>query len=218
MFRQSRIEHPLAMGGLGLRSAVKLRHAAHWASWADAFKMIEERHPEIAVTIIRTIHVEREAPSVQAIVISQRSVETDGFVCPSWEDLATGEVSASPEEDEDPNQPRAGWQSKAARKVEARSFARVFSTLTDPRKALLRSQGGLLASAAFISMPIDQVPRMDSQSFRLLFLRRLRQPLPLTVRSCRCGRLLDCLGHQRSACPVAGVLGRRVFPLENVAA
>ena len=27
---------PLAMGGLDLRSAVKLRHAAHWESWADA--------------------------------------------------------------------------------------------------------------------------------------------------------------------------------------
>ena len=107
-----------------------------------------------------------------------------------------------------PNQPRAGWESQAARKVEARSFARLLGTLTDPEKALLRSQGGPLASAPFISMPIDRVSRIDSQSFRLLFLRRLRQPLPLTVRSCRCGHLLDCLGHHRSACPVAGVLGR----------
>ena len=78
--------------------------------------MIAERHTEIAGTIIRAIHAEHEAPSVQAIVISQRSVETDCFVCPSWEDLATGEVTASSEEDEDSNQPRAGWQSKA-RKV-----------------------------------------------------------------------------------------------------
>ena len=43
-------------------------------------------------------------------------------------------------------------------------------------------------------------------------------PLPLTTHSCRCGRLLDSLGHHRSACPVAGVLGRRGFPLENAAA
>ena len=209
---------PLAMGGLGLRSAVKLRHAAHWVNWADAIQMIAERHSENAGTIIRAIHTEHEAPSVQAIVISQRSVEADGFVCPSWEDLATGEVSASSEEDEDPNQPSESWQSKAARKVEARSFARLLGTLTDPQKALLWSQGGPLASVPFISMPIDRVSRIDSQSSRLLFLRRLRQPLPLIVRSCRCGRLLDCLGHHRSACPVAGVLGRRGFPLENVAA
>ena len=64
-------------------------------------------------------------------------------------------------------------------------------TLTDPQKDLLRSQGGPLASAPFISMPIDKVSRIDSQSFRLLFLRRLRQPLSLIVRSCRCGRLLE---------------------------
>ena len=130
--------------------------------------MIADRHPEIAGTIIRAVHAELEAPSVQAIVTSQRCLERDGFVCPSWEDLATGEVGAALEEEEDPNQPRAGWQSKAARKVEAQSFARLWGTLTDPQKALLRSQGGL--------------------------------------------------GHHRSACPVAGVLGRRGFPLENVAA
>ena len=47
---------------------------------------------------------------------------TIDHVCPSWEDLATGEVSASPEDDEDPNEPRAGWQSKAALKVEAKSL------------------------------------------------------------------------------------------------
>ena len=29
----------LAMGGLGLRSAVKLRHVAHWASWPDVIQM-----------------------------------------------------------------------------------------------------------------------------------------------------------------------------------
>ena len=40
----------------------------------------------------------------------------------------------------------------------------------------------------------------------------------LTVHSCRCGRLTDRFGHHRSACPVAGVLGTRGFPLENAAA
>ena len=31
--------------------------------------------------------------------------------------------------------------------------------------------------------------------FRVLRLRRLRLPLPLCARQCRCGRLLDALGH-----------------------
>ena len=67
-------------------------------------------------------------------------------------------------------------------------------------------------------MPVDRMCRIESQSFRILFLRRPRQPLPLTVRSCRCGRLLDSFGHHRSACLVAGVLGTRGFPLENATA
>ena len=64
----------------------------------------------------------------------------------------------------------------------------------DPQTALLRSQGGLVASAPFISMPYHDVSRMESQVFRLLFLRRLRLPLPPRP----CGRLLDSLGHHRS--------------------
>ena len=30
----------VAAGGLGLRSAKRLRHAAHWASWADMLKAL----------------------------------------------------------------------------------------------------------------------------------------------------------------------------------
>ena len=39
---------PLTSGGLGLRSAWRLREAAHWASWADTIKMVKARHPDIA--------------------------------------------------------------------------------------------------------------------------------------------------------------------------
>ena len=48
-----------------------------------------------------------------------------------------------------------------------------------------------------------------SPLFRVLLLRRLQLRLPLTVRTCRCGRSLDALGHHRAACARAGVLGRR---------
>ena len=43
---------PLSSGGLGCRSSFRLRHAAHWASWADSIKMIGERHPEVAATMV----------------------------------------------------------------------------------------------------------------------------------------------------------------------
>ena len=39
--------------------------------------------------------------------------------------------------------------------------------------------------------------------------------LILSASSCRCGRPLDPSGHHRAACPYAGVLGRRGFPLES---
>ena len=38
------------------------------------------------------------------------------------------------------------------------------------------------------------------------------------MRTCRCGRQLDKFGHHRAACAVAGVLGRRGFPVEVAAA
>ena len=43
-------------------------------------------------------------------------------------------------------------------------------------------------------------------------------PLPLSVRTCRCGRLLDPFGHHRASCSRAGVFGRRGFALESAAA
>ena len=178
--------------------------------------MVNERHPEVAERIIQAIHDRDEAPSIQAILSSQASLEEAGFVSPVWADLASGRAEAEPDHEEvEPNQPRVGWQSKAAREVESRSFEGVMDLLHDPKKALLRSQGSPLASAPFVAMPVDFMCRIESQPFRILLLRRLR---PLTVHSCRCGRLLDSFGHHRSACPVAGVLGTRGFPLENAAA
>ena len=42
-----------------------------------------------------------------------------------------------------------------------------------------------------------------------------RMPLPLSVRSCVCGRRLDLFGHHRAACSRAGVLSRRGFAVES---
>ena len=60
--------------------------------------------------------------------------------------------------------------------------------------------------------------RVDSHLFRVLLSRRLRLPLPLSSRLCRCSRSLDIFGHHRAACSRAEVLGRRGFSVESVAA
>ncbi len=46
---------PLRLGGLGLRSAVRLSPAAFWASWADALAMINARHPALARSFVATL-------------------------------------------------------------------------------------------------------------------------------------------------------------------
>ena len=113
------------------RSAVKLRHAARSASWADSMKMTAERHPEVARVIIRAKH---EVPSIQAVVTSQQSLVAAGFACPGWD----GAIDPSPQGDEDPNQPRDVWQLKAANEIELRCFSGVLDSLPDPQQVVLR--------------------------------------------------------------------------------
>ena len=130
----------------------------------------------------------------------------DGFVCPSWEDLATGEVTASPEEDEeDPNQPRVGWQSKAACKVEARSFAHLLGTLRICRKHCCGHK-------------VDLTLQLRSTARQPTGCRALIPSLSGCSSCALTPTVRMWLGHHRSACPVAGMVGRRGFPLENVAA
>ena len=66
--------------------------------------------------------------------------------------------------------------------------------------------------------PLCLLTRFPLQVFRVILLRRLHLPLPLTARNCRCGHHLDVFGHHRAACARAGVLSRRGFALESVVA
>ena len=73
------------------------------------------------------------------------------------------------------------------------------------------------ASLSRVAPPV--LPRRSApQLFRVLLFRRLGLPLPLTSRTCRCGRPLDPSGHHRVACVRAGVLGPRGFALESMLA
>ena len=80
------------------------------------------------------------------------------------------------------------------------------------------SQAGPGGSLAITVLPTAPEFRMPSSHMRVLLLRRLRQPLPVAPRTCRCGGALDPLGDHRAACPTAGVLGARRAPLEWAAA
>ena len=45
-------------GGLGLASAVRVRPAAHWSSWADSFHMVRQRHAAIAERMVVGLEVD----------------------------------------------------------------------------------------------------------------------------------------------------------------
>ena len=184
---------PLSKGGLGLRSAVRSREAAHWASWAGCLSMVQKRHPQVAGIIggeMASMNVARECVG---------SLADAGCVPPVPED--TG----------DPFQPRQGWQHFASNTVEELHLREALPALPPPQRALVRSQGGPLSSRPFVCCPTSRLTKFS-------LLRRLQLPLPLSSRNCRCGRPLDCLGHHRSACAVAEVLGRRGFAVESAIA
>ena len=209
----------LVAGGLSLRNAVKLKYAAHWANCADSFEDDPRSSPRDRPHHLDAIHDECDGDNIPTLLSNAANVRDASFTLPPWEDLAATTTEEEPKHGEmEPNQPRQGWQSRAVRDMEFRNLLAIREALPNPPQALFRSQRAPLASVPFVCMPVDRVFRIDSQPFKILFWRRLRMPLSLPVHSCRCGRLLDNLNHRRSTCAIAGVLGKRGFPLENATA
>ena len=212
---------PLAMGGLGLRDGARISPAAFWASWADSLGMIKARHPQVADTIMQGLNGEAAAPTLRAAARARHDLTgVQGFEPPSWEALADGvRLPFHDMDDGEPGVERHGWQHEAASRLEWEFRERhLMPHLAAHERALVRSQSGPFAGMAFSSAPSSHLQRIDSHLFRVLLLRRLRLPLPLSARSCRCGRLLDSLGHHRASCSRAGVLGRRGFVVESTGA
>ena len=171
--------------------------------------------PAVCGSIVASLRRDdHQFPFVQVLEQSDTEVRNALLVVPAWEDL----VIDREEEDDaefDPNLSRCGWQQKVAECVDTQFAAtNVWPILTNQEKALVRSQTGPLSSLPFTVLPTNRFTRFDPQPFRVLLLRQLHLPL-LTARQCRCGRPLDACGHHRSACAVAGVLGRRGYPLET---
>ena len=211
---------PLALGGMGLRSAERARVAAHWASWADTLPKIQERHPAVAELIVGSLTGAPESPCLGAVHAAVQELDGVGFVVPEWTALADG-LRPEPREPEhhEPGAQRAGWQHEAASCVERHYRATcILPHLSPTRRAMLRSQSGPVAGIPFSTTPSSCLTRLEPALFRVLLQRRLSLPLLLTKRFCRCGRLLDAFGHHRAACSRSGVLGRRGFSLESAAA
>ena len=110
---------PLSVGGLGLHSAVFVRHAAYWSSWADCVHMVNKRHPQICRSILRSIATDNPPHHIEGVSISEAAFRLSFFHPPSWEELAEGlRLGRRPIEDEDRTQPRFGWQKFAAESLQ----------------------------------------------------------------------------------------------------
>ena len=118
---------------------------------------------------------------------------------------------------EDPQPHHRGWQQTAVIQVHRRFRTELQATLDPAGRAMLESQSGPFASRVFTTVPYTADFAYPSHLFRVLLLRRLRLPLPLTARACRCRRALDPLGDHRAACPRSGALRSRGTPLERAA-
>ena len=112
---------PLAMGGLGLRSAERTRWPAYWASWADTLPMIRERHPEMADLIVYHLEGGASSPCLGSACRAATTLNgVDGFEVPSWSAVTAGQRPPIMEvEDREPGVPRQGWQHAAAIRIES---------------------------------------------------------------------------------------------------
>ena len=166
--------------------------------------MIWERHPTVAHQFMVELEGHPDTPILHAVAASVRSLTgVRGFAPPSWQALAAGARPELREPDDyegvcaqDGNMRLHLGLRSSVEKICSPELGRMC-------RPLIRSQGGPGAGL----VPTCRVTKLEAQLFRVVFLRRLRLPLLLTVRTCRCGLPLDPCGHHRAACAHAGVLG-----------
>ena len=209
---------PLSLGGLGLVSAAQTSVSAYWASWADCLPVLGQHLPPAARAFLCDLEAPApHVPCLRAAAATRAELSLADWTPPSWRELCDG-VPAPTLQEDGPSTFVRGWQGAAASAVARRQCEQLLSTLDPSSEALLRSQQGPFASRFLTTVPTCPALSYPSHLFRVLLLRRLRLPLPLSQRYCRCRRPLDSLGDHRAACARAGVLRSRGCPLERAAA
>ena len=216
----ARAQLALRHGGLGLRSAARHAPAAYWSSWADMLPVIASRDPAFARALVDTLEGGSPAPEVlQSLLLARASLTASGFAPPPWPELLMTPAPLPSDEDEEPQlDTTRGWQCPASRAVDEFCYRSILRELDPPAAALLDSQAGPFAARILAARPSSPELSLAASHFRVLLLRRLRLPLPLTAAFCRCRRRQDEFGDHLAACPRSGVLRARGAPLERAAA
>ena len=105
-----------SVGGLGLSSAHRnIGKVPTGPAGADCLRMVHDRHPDIAETMIAQLEV-GTVTCFEGVQRCRQLVEDADLEVPSWRELA--ETPAARVEDPEPGQPKYGWQQKATRMVE----------------------------------------------------------------------------------------------------
>ena len=139
---------PLALGGLGLRSAERTSVPAYWASWADCMPMIRERHPQVAERLAASLEGYPDTPYLSEAAAAARSLRgVLGFEPPSMASRGNRRQTRGTRT----RSLRArcpgrlsGQVGNTRRRHVLRRFrdVQVFPLVEVPRRALVRSQGG----------------------------------------------------------------------------
>ena len=186
---------PLALGGLGLRSAVRTCAAADWASWADTLPMGRSQTSSSGTGGGQWI-----CGAIMARLDSRAAPSTEGARVPraGWAKGWMATRSCKPRGEAVPNNvgfttafPVTKGHVEVPEWTSGRSCLLCFARFSPDA-----------FPASFVPCPLAATP---CSSFTL------------TLRSCRCGRPLDAFGHHRAACSKSGVLGRRGFAVESAA-
>ena len=159
------------------------------------------------------------AHTLKQPVIDGSTSKEWGFDAPEWVDLVRGvRPGYDPLVDDMPRLSTQGGQHFTSKTIEPSFLVdTIWPRLDVPHQALMRSRNPM-AAIPFTCMPLFSESRFQPQEFRVLPLKRLWQPLPLSSSICRCDRPLDSRDHNRAVCSVVGVFGTSVFALESAAA
>ena len=195
----------MRLGGLGLRSAQRLAHAACWASWADALPMISDRLPVVATSIVTALENQDARGCLGELSEAAHRLDREGFVSgPDWRALSGG---ARPPV------------------VSKRRAWRVATRLAVPGVFLFRTPlSGDPWCCQLHVPPTKRICGPGSSNFLLGAPTKPSVPswlrLPLNVVEARCeyGIALDAFGRQRAECLRSGRLRTRAVPPERTLA
>ena len=211
---------PMRLGGLGLRSAVRMAPAAFWSSWADALHMIHERLPQLAADTVERLDGEHDVDGCLAELRNAADgLDRQGIVGrPSWVDLQAG-ARPPPTTLMEPGEWAHGWQFYASSASEHHFRKTVVLCQSCPsNQAHLRSHSGGGCSHVLHGCPTSPEYTLTPDVFRTIVLERLRLPLHVSDGRCDCRALTDSRGRHLAACPHSGRLQTRAVAPEKTLA